>query len=171
MAGLANDGIDGVWKGRISTDRTTSLPIRLSVRNGTYSVRYPTLECSGTWRLTDETDGSATFQQTLPNDPQDKCTNVEQTIEVFRIASNRLQIFLFFHGDLFLGRGTLTCPACPTVGGWTTQLTLSRIVCLNVTTDEQVVIQGDDATWNCEDSGLRVRPDDTIRQIITGTAK
>lgn len=55
-------------------------------------------------------------------------------------------------------------------GGAITGVLPKRIVCINQTTGQTVVIRDRATTWDCEAAGLSVRPKDRILQKITGVA-
>lgn len=170
MAGIVTDGIEGRWKGILEEADYDPYPIKLNVEDGRYRIDYPTLGCSSRWTLIKENEGSATFRESLRTNPGNCLDNT--VFEVYRMASDRLKIIIYnTPGRHIIGHGQITCESCQVAGGWTTRITPSKIVCQNVTTETEVIIEGNNATWNCEDSGLTVRPDDEIQQIITGTAK
>lgn len=58
----------------------------------------------------------------------------------------------------------------PPVGGSVTDVTPSRVVCINVTRRQIVQIQDGAKSWNCEAAGLVVNPGDKILQTILGRA-
>jgi len=62
-------------------------------------------------------------------------------------------------------------PAPVPVGGSVTGVSLKRVVCRNVTTDQELVIELNGATsWDCTAAGLVVNPGDRIRQNLVGRA-
>jgi hypothetical protein len=58
----------------------------------------------------------------------------------------------------------------PVVGGSVSGVSPLRVICLNVTTGQQVVIRNSATLWNCEAAGLIVNTGDIIRQTVRGTA-
>lgn len=57
-----------------------------------------------------------------------------------------------------------------TVGGSATGTRAIRVTCLNMTTGQTVIIQGEAASWDCEAAGLVVNTGDSIQQTVTGIA-
>jgi hypothetical protein len=55
------------------------------------------------------------------------------------------------------------------VGGLVTGINTHKIICKNLATGKKKVIQNDIGAWNCEASGLRVKPGDKIEQRVIGT--
>jgi hypothetical protein len=172
MGGLATEGLDGGWYGTIYTGGGAHVcNMHLAVHKGRYIASGCPGACQYRWTLMEETEGSAAFHA-VPIDHPHRCGG-DTWVEIFRMAANRLQMITYNAYYSVAIHGKLRCHPCAegTVGGWTTQLTPSKIICRNVTRHQSVVITDEAATWNCEDSGLVVRPGDTIRQTITGTAR
>jgi hypothetical protein len=73
FAGLATEGIDGLWRGEWHQFNRPAVPFQLRVRNGTYLATFSAYNCSYTWTLTEETAGSATFRTHQASDPDNNC--------------------------------------------------------------------------------------------------
>lgn len=56
------------------------------------------------------------------------------------------------------------------VGGSVTGVSPRRVICLNITTRQTVIIQNGAKSWNCEAAGLVVNPGDKILQKVLGRA-
>lgn len=54
-------------------------------------------------------------------------------------------------------------------GGLVTGINTRKIICKNLTTGKKKIIRNDISAWNCEASGLVVKPGDKIEQRIIGT--
>jgi hypothetical protein len=58
--------LDGRWEGEgYQSDTKTTWAVRLTVRDGTYSVEYPNIPCSGKWTLLDKSSVGASFTEVI----------------------------------------------------------------------------------------------------------
>jgi len=58
--------LTGVWAGdAYQTDTKTRWAVRLTVRDGTYSIDYPDIPCEGTWKLIEKNSQSASFTEVI----------------------------------------------------------------------------------------------------------
>jgi len=58
--------LTGVWSGdAYQTDTKTRWAVRLTVRDGTYSIDYPDIPCGGTWKLIEKNSQSASFTEVI----------------------------------------------------------------------------------------------------------
>lgn len=66
----------------------------------------------------------------------------------------------------------ITAYSRPTAGGSATAMTVTKVVCVNVSTGKRVKLldQGPDSSWDCEAAGLLVNPGDSIRMNVFGQA-
>lgn len=65
--------LEGRWEGTaFQTDHNSTWAMSLDARRGTFTVEYPTLDCTGEWRLTRLTRWRATLAETVTRNP-DRC--------------------------------------------------------------------------------------------------
>lgn len=58
--------LDGRWEGEgYQTDTKTTWAVRLTVQDGTYSVEYPNIPCSGKWTMLDKSSVGASFTEVI----------------------------------------------------------------------------------------------------------
>jgi len=64
----------GEWAGTgYQSDSENTWAMRLTVKGGRYTVEYPSLECSGRWRLLSLSRGRAVFRETITKG-EEKCS-------------------------------------------------------------------------------------------------
>jgi hypothetical protein len=62
----AGSWLDGRWEGEgYQSDTKTTWAVRLTVRDGTYSVEYPNIPCQGKWTLLDKSSVGASFTEVI----------------------------------------------------------------------------------------------------------
>lgn len=67
--------LDGRWEGEgYQSDTKTTWAVRLTVRDGNYTIEYPNIPCRGTWRLIDKNSGGASFTEVITQGT-DLCDN------------------------------------------------------------------------------------------------
>jgi hypothetical protein len=73
-----------------------------------------------------------------------------------------------------LAGACVPAPPPSPVGGMVTGVSPTKVICKNVTKRKrqvvEVVLAPGARAWDCEAAGLVVKPGDTIKQIVTGTA-
>ncbi len=58
--------LDGRWEGEgYQSDTKTTWAVRLTVRDGAYSVEYPNIPCKGKWTLLDKSSVGASFTEVI----------------------------------------------------------------------------------------------------------
>lgn len=82
--------LEGVWEGAAYQINTqTTWTIKLTVRNDTYSVEYPSLDCGGNWILVDSSGKTAKFKERITFGLSRCVDNGYATIE--RISDSQIQ--------------------------------------------------------------------------------
>jgi hypothetical protein len=67
--------LDGRWEGEgYQSDTKTTWAVRLTVRDGSYTIEYPNIPCRGTWALLDKNSGGASFTEVITQGT-DLCDN------------------------------------------------------------------------------------------------
>jgi hypothetical protein len=118
-------------------------------------------------------NGASVFDDTITQNGVSLDFAGEYTLQ----AGDTIDFAVGYNGAYYSHPGTTGLDAVITalpefVGGTVTGVTAQRVVCLNVTTRQRVVIElgGEAPAWNCEAAGLVVHAGDRIFQTIDGTA-
>ncbi|WP_158973629.1 hypothetical protein [Cellulophaga sp. L1A9] len=91
--------LEGKWTGiGYQTDLTeaSQWTIVLNIENGNYNITYPSLDCSGKWKLAKYSADQATFTELIENNTS-TCIK-EGTIILSKIDENRI-LYSYFYND------------------------------------------------------------------------
>lgn len=67
--------LDGVWEGQgFQSNTKTTWDVKLTARDGTYTVEYPNIPCQGRWALIEKNSVEAKFVEVFTKDT-DRCAN------------------------------------------------------------------------------------------------
>ena len=96
-----------IWQGQGFQNESPPWTIRLVIRNGFYSIDYPSLACGGTWTLVSETETSAVFTEHIIYGKQ-YCIG-QGTVELYRKDQDTLRYFYFLSSGEIIAYADLNC--------------------------------------------------------------
>jgi len=107
--------LHGLWEGfgkQSSVANQQQWSIRFTAENDTYFIEYPSLACSGTWKLLSETSGSVTFFEDIDTGINN-CIN-KGRVELLWLEHNKLRYTYYLPNGKIDAFGELTCSNCTT---------------------------------------------------------
>lgn len=91
--------LDGNWTGigyQIDLKEDNQWTIALEIEKGSYNISYPSLDCSGKWKLTKYSEDQATFIEVIEKNTS-TCTNNGKII-LSKIDNKRI-LYSYFYND------------------------------------------------------------------------
>lgn len=100
--------LEGTWTGTafqidLSEDNQWTVEVKIDTKKETYSISYPSLNCTGKWELIKYSEDQATFNEVIENNI-DVC--IEKGVVILsKIDQNRV-IYSYFYNDVVNSDGT-----------------------------------------------------------------
>ncbi|WP_299245186.1 hypothetical protein [uncultured Aquimarina sp.] len=93
--------LEGKWTGiafqiDLTEDNQWTIELEIDIKKETYNISYPSLNCSGNWKLTKYSKDQATFEEIIKNNTS---VCIERGIVILSKIDNERVLYSYFYTD------------------------------------------------------------------------